>query len=63
MQMFYKYTSPFIQEPIRKEKHIKAIDVMQLLADLNEMKPNCLADVNRIVLSQKQHDMIIFERK
>lgn len=48
--------------PFKQPKVIKAIDVMQLLKDLNDNAPDEFnAKVNSIILNQKQYDLHLFE--
>ena len=43
---------------------VKAIDVMQLLKDLNDNAPDEFnAKINSIILNQKQYDLHLFEEK
>jgi hypothetical protein len=47
--------------PYLEVKHIKTIDVTDLLAAISEANPKNLADIIRIILSQPQYDVIIGE--
>ena len=42
-------------------KHVKAIDVLQLLTDISENNPKNLTDMIRIILEQQQYDLVIGE--
>lgn len=59
VEQFDKIT-PIYKPP----KIIKAIDVMQLLKDLNENAPDEFnAKVNSIILSQKQYDLYVGDKE
>lgn len=59
VEQFDKIT-PICKPP----KIIKAIDVVQLLKELNEKAPDEFnTKVNAIILNQKQYDLHLFEEK
>lgn len=44
-----------------RARHIKAIDVLQLLMDISDENPKTFSDIIRIILTQPQYDLVIGE--
>ena len=47
--------------PTHKEKKIIAIDMLELLEHINNHPPEDLAQLNSIILNQRQYDLVIVE--
>lgn len=51
----------FSGTPLIKSKQIKAVDVMVLLEHINRTPPESIAQLNSIILNQRQYDIAIME--
>jgi hypothetical protein len=46
---------------VPETKNIKAVDVMQLLKEINELENVSIAEINKAILNLQQYDLLVVD--
>ena len=61
MKKIYKDLNLELGMEFLQAKHVKAIDVLQLLTDISDTNPKTISDIFSVILKQQQYDLVIGE--